>query len=239
MKMDKLKLSNVDLSLSLDKKDYKEKMKELDVELLTQQLKVRDKKKRVAILVEGWDAAGKGGAIKRITKPMDPRGYKVHMISKPTEYELARNYMWRFWIHMPTNGEISIFDRTWYGRVLVERIEGFASHEAWQRAYEEINNFEKMIMDNGTMIVKLFFHISKDEQGKRFKEREENPLKQYKIGDEDARNRARWDDYIKAYDDMFAKTNTDTAPWNIIPANDKRYARVNSIEILLDKLKQI
>lgn len=237
--MNNLKLSEVDLNLSLDKKEYKEKMKQLDLDLLTFQLKVRDKKHRVLILVEGWDAAGKGGAIKRITTPMDPRGYKVHMISKPSEYELAKNYMWRFWINMPSNGEICIFDRTWYGRVLVERIEGFADHDEWKRAYEEINNFEKMVVDNGTLIVKLFFHISKDEQGKRFKEREENPLKQYKIGEEDFRNRAKWDEYIEAYDDMFERTNTEYAPWNIIPANDKRYARVNSIEILLDKLKHI
>jgi polyphosphate kinase 2 (PPK2 family) len=231
-------LDKIDLTKSLTKKEYKEEYKKLELEILKCQLKVRDEGLKVVVLFEGWDAAGKGGAIKRLTDPMDPRGYRVYSISAPTEYEKARNYLWRFWIHLPAKGEIVIFDRSWYGRILVERIEKFASSEEWERAYNEINNFEKTLTDDGALLLKFFIHISKEEQEKRFKERETNPLKKYKIGKEDFRNRKRWEDYLIAYEDMFEKTSTANAKWHIMEGNDKRFARIKVMNKFVKKLRK-
>ncbi|CAF4677179.1 unnamed protein product [Rotaria sp. Silwood1] len=185
----------------------------------------------------GWDAAGKGGAIKRLTEPLDPRRYKVYQTSAPNEVEKAKHYLWRFWVNLPSVGEMVVFDRTWYGRVLVERIEGFCTEDEWRRAYDEINQFEKTISNDNTKIIKFFIHISKDEQEKRFKDREVNPLKKYKIGKDDYRNRKHWDDYIKAYDDMFQRTDNPFAPWNIIEGNDKEYARLKIMKIFVNEMK--
>ncbi len=235
-----MKLSEVDLNKKLSKEQYKEEFERLDLELeiLKCQLTLREKNKKVIIAFEGWDAAGKGGAIKRLTDPMDPRRYKVYQTSAPNEVEKSKHYLWRFWVNMPSCGEMVIFDRTWYGRVLVERVEGFCTEDEWRRAYDEINNFEKTISQDNTKIIKFFVHISKDEQGKRFKEREDNPLKKYKIGKDDYRNRARWDEYVKAYDDMFQRTDNSFAQWNIIEGNDKDYARLKVINIFLKEMKE-
>jgi polyphosphate kinase 2 (PPK2 family) len=232
-------LDKIDLSKSISNKEYKEEYDQLQLDILRCQFKVRDENLRVVVLFEGWDAAGKGGAIKRLTNPMDPRGFKVYSISAPSEYEKARHYLWRFWTRLPARGEVVIFDRSWYGRVLVERIEKFASKEEWKRAYEEINNFEKMIADDGTIILKYFIHISKDEQKKRFEDRETNPLKKYKIGKDDFRNRSHWDEYLQAYEDMFEKTNSAYAPWNIISGNNKDYARIKIIKTFVKNLKEV
>lgn len=231
-------LEKIDLTKSIDKKDYKKEYDDLKIELLKCQLRVREDNLKVLILFEGWDAAGKGGAIKRLTEPMDPRGYRVYSISAPSDFEKARHYLWRFWIHLPSKGEIVIFDRSWYGRVLVERVEKFAAKDEWKRAYDEINNFEKMLADDGTIFLKYFIHISKEEQKKRFEERETDPLKKYKIGKDDFRNRSHWDEYLEAYEEMFEKTETDQAHWHIIPGNDKDYARIKVAKTFVKHLRK-
>jgi len=231
-------LDKIDLTKSLNKKEYKEEYKKLELEVLKCQLKVRDEGLKVIVLFEGWDAAGKGGAIKRLTNPMDPRGFRVYSISAPTDDEKSRNYLWRFWIHLPRKGEIVIFDRSWYGRVLVERIEKFATEAEWKRAYDEINNFEKTLTDDGAILLKFFFHISREEQKKRFEERETEPLKKYKIGKEDFRNRGKWDEYLVAYEDMFEKTDTPHAKWHIIEGNDKNFARIKIMKKFVKKLRK-
>lgn len=172
-------------------------------------------------MFEGWDAAGKGGAIKRITEKIDPRGFQVHPIAVPTPAEHLHHNLHRFWNRLPAHGQIALFDRSWYGRVLVERVEGFASDDEWLRAYDEINQFEKLLHNDGYLIHKFWFHISKDEQYKRFKEREEHYLKQWKITDEDWRNQEKWEEYEVAIDDMLNKTTTPHAPWTIIEGNDQ------------------
>lgn len=235
-----MKLSEVDLNKKISSEEFKSEVKklELELEILKCQLKLRDKNKKAVICLEGWDAAGKGGAIKRLTGPMDPRSYKVYQTSAPNEVEKAKHYLWRFWVNLPSAGEMVIFDRTWYGRVLVERIEGFCTEDEWKRAYDEINQFEKTISQDNTKIIKFFVHISKEEQEKRFKEREENPLKKYKIGKDDYRNRKRWDDYVKAYDDMFQRTNNSFAQWHIVEGNDKDYARLKIMKIFVSEMKE-
>jgi polyphosphate kinase 2 (PPK2 family) len=232
-------LDKIDLSKQLDDNEYKDRKKELELELLKCQLKARDEKLKVIVLFEGWDASGKGGAIKRLIEPMDPRGYKVYSISAPTEIEKSHHYLWRFWNRIPEAGELVIFDRSWYGRVLVERIERFATENEWKRAYDEINQFEKSLSDDGTIIIKFFVHISKEEQEKRFTERESNPLKRYKIGKDDYRNRSKWNDYLAAYEDMFEKTDTDYAKWHIIEGNDKNFARIKVMKKFIKRLNKI
>jgi len=178
------------------------------------------------VVFEGWDAAGKGGTIRRMVTNLDPRIYRVHAATKPTPEELAHQYLWRFWTKLPTRGGIAVFDRSWYGRVLVERVEGFASLPEWKRAYQEINEFERQLVDDHHLVLKFFLHISQDEQKQRFEAREKNPLKQWKMNAEDYRNRKKWGQYQGAIDEMFARTHTRLAPWHLIPANDKRYARI-------------
>ena len=188
--------------------------------------------------MEGWDAAGKGGAIKRLTEPLDPRGYEVVPTAAPNDIEKAHHYLWRFWRAMPKDGHMTIFDRTWYGRVMVERLEGFCSENDWQRAYVEINEFEKELSDWGAVIVKFWVQIDKDTQLARFKERENTPEKRWKITDEDWRNREKWDLYENAVNEMFAKTNTTYAPWHILESNDKKYARIKALKILIDAIEE-
>ena len=193
--------------------------------------------RNVILLFEGMDAAGKGGAIKRIVKKLDPREYEIHTISAPEKYEHNRPYLWRFWTKLQTDDDICIFDRSWYGRVLVERVEGLVSPAEWQRAYAEINRFEKSLINHQTVIIKFWLAISQEEQAARFKAREETPHKQFKITDEDWRNRARWDDYLKAAADMFEHTSTDYAPWHIIATDDKNTARVEILRTILKQLQ--
>jgi polyphosphate kinase 2 (PPK2 family) len=182
------------------------------------------------------DAAGKGGAIRRMVARLDPRGYKVYRIGAPEPWEDERHYLYRFWTRLPRPGELVIFDRSWYGRVLVERVEGFASQAEWQRAYREINEFERMLVDDGVTLKSLWFHIDPDEQLRRFESRLADPFKAWKMTDEDWRNRSRWDDYIQAAEDMFEKTDTDHGPWTVINANEKRYARLAAIRAVTNAL---
>jgi polyphosphate kinase 2 (PPK2 family) len=235
-----MKLSEIDLSKKISKEEYEKEVKDYDLmlELLQCQLKLRDQGKKAILCFEGWDAAGKGGAIKRLLEPLDPRNYKVYQTSAPNSLEASKHYLWRFWMTLPSKGEMLVYDRTWYGRVLVERIEGFCTEDEWKRAYDEINNFEKTVSQDNTKIIKFFLHISKDEQKKRFKEREKNPLKKYKIGKDDYRNRKHWDDYIKAYDDMFQRTDNPFAPWHIVEGNDKDYARLKIMKIFINEMKE-
>jgi len=191
---------------------------------------------RAAIVFEGWDAAGKGGAIRRMAAVLDPRGFKVWPIGPPRDQDAERHYLTRFWQRLPPRGGISVFDRSWYGRVLVERIEGLATEEEWVRAYDEINQFERQLMDDGARVVKLFLHITKNEQYKRFEERLQEPLKRWKLSYEDFRNRERWNEYERAIENMVRKTSTKDAPWHVIPANSKKYARLSCLRIITNAL---
>lgn len=218
----------------LDKDQYKDELSKL-TKKVADALRYDDRK--VIVALEGMDAAGKGGAIKRIVKKLDPREYEIHTIGAPERYELRRPYLWRFWNKLNDGEKITIFDRTWYGRVLVERIEEYATTVEWQRAYDEINRFEQSLVDSQTIVVKIWLAISKDEQAVRFKEREETPHKRFKITPEDWRNREKWDDYLNAAADMFERTNTDYAPWYVIATDDKNTARIEVLKVILKQLK--
>ena len=192
---------------------------------------------RSIIMFEGWDAAGKGGIIKRMTALLDPRYFDVWPIGAPTDEEKARHFLWRFWKRLPGNREIAIFDRSWYGRVLVERVEGFASEADWRKGYDEINEFEAQLTGSRTNLVKLFVHITQDEQDKRFADRLNDPWKRWKTGSEDYRNRAKRKYYVAAIDEMFAQTNTRWAPWKVIDGNNKKAARVAALTHIADALE--
>ena len=223
----KVRLDGLDQEQIVDERAYKSKLKEQQLRLIKLQLKLAENKKHSLIVVaEGPDAAGKGGAVKRLVEKLDPRTVRVYSTIKPTDQELARHYLWRFWTRLPPRGQIAIFDRSWYGRVLVERVEGFAKDEEWCRAYREINEFERLLTDDGAVIVKFYFHITKDEQLTRFKRREADPSKSWKINDEDWRNRRRWDEHNTAAEEMFERTSSAAAPWNIIAGNYKWHARL-------------
>ena len=222
----------------LENDEYKERLKELQAELGELHNKLYRKKIPVIIAYEGWDAAGKGGNIKRITGALDPRGYTVHPIASPEPHEKARHYLWRFWNRLPKDGHIAIFDRTWYGRVMVERLEGFCSENDWQRAYNEMNEFEKILADWGAVVLKFWVHIDSDTQLQRFTDRQNTPEKQWKITDEDWRNREKWDLYENAINEMLQKTNTTYAPWHILESVDKKYARIKALEIVIDAIKK-
>lgn len=209
-----------------DKGAYQKELEKLQETILHVQQAYWHGKGRAVIVFEGWDAAGKGGAIRRLTENLDPRGAHVWPIAAPTAAEQGRHYLWRFWQRLPEPGTFAIFDRSWYGRVLVERVEGFAKPHEWQRAYDEINEFERLLTDDGVRIVKLFMHLSPDEQLDRFKERLNNPYKRWKLTAEDLRNRDRRPAYEEAIDEMFARTSTDQAPWVAVPADAKWHARV-------------
>jgi polyphosphate:AMP phosphotransferase len=209
---------------------YQKKLNDLCYELYDRQVPV-------IVAYEGWDAAGKGGNIQRLKKSLDPRGYDVHPIAAPTKEELAHHFLWRFWKKIPRNGHIAIFDRTWYGRVLVEPIEGFCTKEEFRRAYDEINQFEYQLSQQGAVIFKFWLQISNEEQLARFNARQENPEKQWKITEEDWRNREKWDKYKYAVDQMLFKTSTTYAPWDVIESNDKKYARVKVLKTVVERLE--
>jgi polyphosphate:AMP phosphotransferase len=230
-------LGEVDLSPTMENKLYKEKLKKLQRRLFELHNEIYLHRRPLIIVFEGWDAAGKGGAIKRLVGGLDPRGYEVIPISAPNEEERNKHYLWRFWSSLPKNGHIAIFDRSWYGRVMVERIEGFCSEQQWKRAYEEINYFERELYERGTIQIKFWLHISPEEQLKRFNKRLKNPEKNWKITEEDWRNREKWTQYETAVNDMLRYTNTDYSPWIIIPGNDKRYARLNVLENVISQLE--
>lgn len=207
-------------------------LKKLQLKMLRIQQGIFHKKERLILAFEGFDAAGKGGVIRRITEPLDPRGFRVHPIGAPSDAEQGRHYLYRFWRKIPRKGMIAIFDRTWYGRVLVERVEKLIPKDRWKMAYSEINHFEKLLSDDGVVILKFFLKISKDEQLKRFEERLKDPYKQWKITKDDIRNRSNWDKYIEAVDDMVLQTNTDHCPWHVIETDDKDEAREMILKII-------
>lgn len=236
-------LADVDLSQSLSDDDYKTQLKQEQLALRQLQLKIHKHQIPVLVIFEGWDAAGKGGAIKRLRETLDPRSYFVYPFSAPSDEEKAHHYLWRFWRRLPTEGTIGIFDRSWYGRVLVERVEGFASDAEWRRAYREINEFEAQLVQADYVLVKFWLHISQEEQLQRFTDRENDPFKQYKLTEEDWRNREKWNLYEVAVNQAIHRTNTSLAPWHIIAANDKPFARVKVIQTVTQaiqtKLKKV
>ena len=231
-------LDAVDLSKSLTPRAYQKKLDDLQKRMALLHSELYKQRIPVVIGFEGWDAGGKGGAIHRLTKTMDPRGYEVSPTAAPNDIEEAHHYLWRFWNHIPKAGHVAIFDRTWYGRVMVERIEGFCTEEEWRRAYNEINRMEAQMADAGAIVLKFWLHIDKDEQKKRFEERMEDPNKQWKITDEDWRNREKWEDYVKAVDEMILRTSTTYAPWIIVEGNDKLYARIKILETVVEAIEK-
>lgn len=231
-------LDKIDLTKTIKPEEYETELDAWSRKLHEMHYSTYKKKIPVLILFEGWDAAGKGGAIKRLVQNFDPRGYEVIPISAPNDTERAHHYLWRFWQATPAAGRIGIFDRTWYGRVLVERVEGFCKEAEWRRAYREINEFEEQLMGFGAVIVKFWLHIDKDEQLRRFKEREENPEKQWKITAEDWRNREKWDAYKLAVDEMLFRTSTSRAPWTVVEANSKEYARCKVLRTVAEAMEK-
>lgn len=231
-------LSALDMSQRYEKKEYALALKKARAELALLFRQAKAQGISTLLVFEGWDAAGKGGAIRRLTASLDARDYRVTPIAAPTDEERAQHYLWRFWRHIPRAGRLTVFDRSWYGRVLVERIEGFARTEEWQRAFAEINDFEEQIAQHGTVLVKFWVHITKEEQYRRFKERETIAYKKWKLTDEDWRNRAQWEQYETAVNEMVERTSTRTAPWVLVEGNDKGYARVKIIQSVADQLKK-
>ncbi len=232
------KLSEVDLSPVMDDEEYKKELKKLQHRLSELHNVIYRKKIPVILCYEGWDAAGKGGNIRRVAYPLDPRGFDVHPIASPEPHELNRHFLWRFWTRLPRSGHICIFDRTWYGRVMVERLEGFCSEKDWQRAYNEINEFERQLTDWGAVLLKFWIHIDPETQLARFTDRQNTPEKQWKITDEDWRNRDKWPQYEVAVNEMLQKTSTKNAPWFIIESNDKKYARIRTLRIVVKELEK-
>ncbi len=230
-------LKKADLTKALTREEYTARKKELQDRLSMLHNVLYRKRIPVVLGFEGWDAGGKGGAIKRLTQALDPRGYAVHPTASPNDIEKAHHYLWRFWTNMPKAGHVAIFDRTWYGRVMVERIEGFCSTEEWSRAYTEINDMERHLANSGAIVLKFWMQIDRDEQEKRFRERQANPDKNWKITEEDWRNREKWDAYEIAVDEMLIRTSTTYAPWIIVEGNNKYYARIKVLETVVDAIE--
>lgn len=231
------RLNEIDLNCSVDEKQYRTELKELQKRLSELHGELYQRRVPLVLGFEGWDAAGKGGAIKRLTRALDPRGFEVVPTAAPTPDELHHQYLWRFWRDMPKDGHIAIFDRTWYGRVMVERIEGFATDEQWRGAYAEINQFERSLTDWGAIVIKFWLQIDSDEQLARFTDRQNTPEKQWKITDEDWRNRDKWPQYETAVNEMLWLTNTKHAPWVIVESNDKRYARLKVLRTVIEAIE--
>ena len=230
------KLSGVKLDKRLERADYEKRLAALQRQLQQIQQAYLASGDRGIVVFEGWDAAGKGGTIRRMSAVMDPRGFKVWPIAAPKDVDKARHFLYRFWERVPPVGAISVFDRSWYGRVLVERIEGLASESEWSRGYREINEFERMLIDDGARIVKIFLHVSPEEQLKRFEQRLNHPLKRWKLTYEDFRNRDRRPQYERAIEEMVERTSSKIAPWHVIPAEDKKFARIESLELITSVL---
>lgn len=229
-------LETLDLNQKLDRATYAKRLTRGQIQLRELGWQVYQQKRPVVLAFEGWDAAGKGGAIKRATEKLDPRGYSVYPISAPQGEDRTRHYLYRFWRRLPEKGQIAIFDRSWYGRVLVERVEGFCTEAEWKRAYKEINSFERQLRDSGCILAKFWVQISREEQLRRFEERQKIGYKAWKLTDEDWRNRAKWSDYEEAVEEMLVKTSTRTAPWTLVEGNDKYWARVRVLERLVQVL---
>ncbi len=231
-------LATLDLSHTLSPDEYEAQLIRYQVALFKLAYQVYTQQRPVAIVFEGWDAAGKGGAIRRVTEKLDPRGFVVYAIAAPKGDDATHHYLWRFWNRLPEAGQMAIYDRSWYGRVMVERIEGFCSEADWKRAYREINNFERQLVDFGTILFKFWLHIDKDEQLRRFEARSGDKRRSWKLTDEDWRNREKWDRYEEAVNEMLLKTSTLSAPWTVVEANAKTYARVKILHTLVEKLSQ-
>ena len=233
------RLADILLDKKISDDKYDKELKELQEKLSDLHNKIYHAKVPVIVAYEGWDAAGKGGNIKRLTAALDPRGFEVHPIASPEPHEKNRHYLWRFWTRLPKDGHIAIFDRTWYGRVMVERLEGFCTENDWQRAYNEINEFEKELYDWGAVIVKFWVQIDKETQLNRFTDRQNTPEKQWKITDEDWRNREKWDLYEDAINEMIQKTSTEFAPWHILESNNKHYARLKALKTVTEEIEKV
>jgi polyphosphate:AMP phosphotransferase len=230
-------LARLDMSRKVDRADFRRELEKRQGRLNVLHRKARDRAIATILVFEGWDAAGKGGAIRRVTAALDAASYRVIPIAAPSDEERAHHYLWRFWRQLPRRGELAIFDRSWYGRVLVERVEGFASPDAWRRAYSEINQFEEQLVDHGIVLVKYWLHITAAEQLRRFNERKDSPFKQWKLTAEDWRNRKKWEAYERAVNEMVARTSTRAAPWTLVEADDKYYARLKVIGTLCARLR--
>jgi polyphosphate kinase 2 (PPK2 family) len=231
-------LDRLDMTQRLDPKHFDEALERQQGRLNRLQRKAHEKGISTILVFEGWDAAGKGGAIRRITGALDARDYQVIAISAPTDEEKARHYLWRFWRHLSRAGRITVFDRSWYGRVLVERVEGFATEDEYRRGYGEINHFEEQLAGHGSLLVKFWIHITKDEQLRRFRDRKRTEYKRWKITPEDWRNRNRWNDYTLAVNEMVARTSTRVAPWTLVEGNDKNFARIKVMKTLADRMEK-
>lgn len=231
-------LRKVDLSVSLDRDTYEKKMDEKQARLRELEHEIYKARIPVTIIYEGWDAAGKGGNLKRLLRNLDPRGYEVVPVAAPTAVEKAHHYLWRFWTQLPKAGHITIFDRSWYGRVLVERVEGFCAEADWRRAYREINEMERHWVTFGMVLVKFWVHIDRQEQLRRFREREKLPHKQWKITAEDWRNRKQWPQYEVAVNEMIQRTSTAAAPWTVVESNCKWYARVKALDTVIRAIER-
>ena len=231
-------LRTIDLTKSLPRDDYKKQILECQLRLRDLTRELYRQQRSLVVVVEGWDAAGKGGAVRRLTEKIDPRGYEVYAIGPPEGEDKTHHYLWRFWrrLRAPEDKQILIFDRSWYGRVLVERVEGFATEIEWRRAYREINDFERQLTNHRMLLAKLWFHISPEEQLRRFEARKLTPHKRWKLTEEDWRNRDKWTQYEEAVSDMLQKTSTVTAPWTIIEGNDKYWERVKTQQTIIDLL---
>jgi polyphosphate kinase 2 (PPK2 family) len=231
-------LEIINLNQQIDKESYRQEIDRLQTNMRMLGYYLYNAQRPCVMVFEGWDAAGKGGAINRLTERLDPRGYVVHPISAPRGDDAEKHYLWRFWRRLPDKGNIAIFDRSWYGRVLVERVEGFAQEAEWRRAYQEIKDFEAQLAGFGTILFKFWLHVSKEEQLRRFEDRMNRPHKAWKLTDEDWRNRDKWDEYEQAVEDMLIKTSTPQAPWTVVAANDKNLARVQVLQTVVDGLSQ-
>jgi AMP-polyphosphate phosphotransferase len=229
-------LSTIDVSLKLEQEEYDQLLIKYQVALFKLAYQVYVQQRPVVIVFEGWDAAGKGGAIRRITEKIDPRGFVVYPIAAPKGDDATHHYLWRFWRRLPESGQIAIFDRSWYGRVMVERIEGFCTEVEWKRAYREINYFERQLVDFGTILFKFWLHIDQEEQLRRFESRSSDKLRSWKLTDEDWRNREKWGLYEQAVNDMLLKTSTLAAPWTVVEGNSKLYARIKILRTMVEKL---
>jgi polyphosphate:AMP phosphotransferase len=230
-------LASLDMSQRIDDKRFDTVLEEQQGRLHLLQRRARTEGVSTVVVFEGWDAAGKGGAIRRVTGALDARDYQVIPIGAPTDEERARHYLWRFWRHLSRAGRLTVFDRSWYGRVLVERVEGFATQAEYMRAYGEIAHFEEQLVAHGILVAKFWIHVTKDEQLRRFRDRRRTEHKRWKITDEDWRNRARWDDYMTAVNEMVARTSTQIAPWTLVEGNDKNFARIKILRTLADNLE--
>jgi polyphosphate kinase 2 (PPK2 family) len=232
-------LRALDLTKRLEPKEYEDELLALQGRLNVLVRRPAFRKRAAVLVFEGMDAAGKGGSIRRITQALDARTYRIHPIAAPTEEERAQPYLWRFWRHLPRKGKVAIFDRSWYGRVLVERVEGFCAEADWRRAYGEINDFEEQLARGGEVVVKFWLSISQEEQLRRFEARQATAFKHFKITDEDWRNREKWPAYEAAVCDMLDRTSTETAPWVLVESEDKRYGRIKILRTLVERLEAL